>query len=57
MNAKYILVAVAVIFLAAALWRLSRDGSKLVSASRTWLKVALIFLVVSGWLWWTEFMR
>lgn len=54
MAARYILAALAVVFLAAALWRLARDGFKLAPSSRTWLMVALIFTAVSGWLWWTE---
>lgn len=54
MAAKYILCVLAVVFLVAALWRLARDGFKLVPASRTWLMVALIFAAVSAWLWWTQ---
>ncbi|SFM80996.1 hypothetical protein [Variovorax sp. OV329] len=53
MAAKYILAALALVFFAAALWRLARDGFKLASASRTWLVVALIFGAVSAWLWWS----
>ena len=53
MPPKYILPALAVAFLAAALWRLARDGFKLGPASRTWLLVALIFAAVSAWLWWS----
>ena len=53
MAAKYVLAALAVVFLAAALWRLARDGFKLAPSSRTWFLVALIFGAVSGWLWWT----
>lgn len=53
MAAKYILAALAAVFLAAALWRLARDGFKLAPASRTWLMVALIFFAVSGWLSWS----
>ena len=54
MAAKYILPALGAIFLAAALWRLARDGFKLAPSSRTWLLVALIFSAVSAWLWWTQ---
>lgn len=54
MTARYILAALAIVFLAAALWRLARDGFKLEPASRTWLMVAVIFTAVSAWLWWTE---
>ncbi|MBS0342349.1 MAG: hypothetical protein JSS56_17655 [Proteobacteria bacterium] len=57
MATKYILAALAAVFLAAALWRLSRDGFKLAPSSRSWLLVALIFASVSGWLWWTETQR
>lgn len=53
MAAKYILPALAALFLAAALWRLARDGFTLGPASRTWLLVAFIFTAVSGWLWWS----
>ena len=52
MAAKYILALLAVVFLAAALLRLSREGFRLRPASRTWLTVAVIFGAVSGWLWW-----
>lgn len=54
MAARYILAVLAAVFLAAALWRLSRDGFKLAPASRTWLMVALIFSAVSAWLWWND---
>jgi hypothetical protein len=54
MAAKYILAVLAAAFLAAALWRMSREGFKLSPASRTWLLVALIFGGVSGWLWWSS---
>ncbi|MBT2303332.1 hypothetical protein J7E70_23050 [Variovorax paradoxus] len=50
MAAKYILPLLAAAFLLAALWRLSRDGFKLGPASRTWLTIAVLFGVVSGWL-------
>ena len=52
MSAKYILSALAVIFLLAAFWRLMREGFRLAPASRAWLLVGLIFGAVSGWLWW-----
>ena len=57
MAALNILAALAGVFLAAALWRLARDGFKLTPSSRTWLLVALIFAAVSGWLWWTQAQR
>jgi D-alanyl-lipoteichoic acid acyltransferase DltB (MBOAT superfamily) len=50
MAAKYILPLLAAAFLLAALWRLSRDGFKFGPASRTWLTIAVLFGVVSGWL-------
>jgi hypothetical protein len=50
MAAKYILPLLAAAFLLAALWRLSRDGFKLGPASRTWLTIAVLFGMVSGWL-------
>ena len=53
MAAKYILPLLAIVFLLAALWRLSREGLKLGPASRTWLLIALFFGAASGWLWWT----
>lgn len=53
MAAKFILSALAIVFLFAALWRISRDGFKLGPASRTWFLIALIFGVVSTWLLWS----
>lgn len=53
MSTSLILFALAVVFLAAALWRLASDGFKLGHAARTWLLVALIFTAVAGWLWWS----
>jgi hypothetical protein len=53
MNAGLILAAGSVLFLVAALWRLSREGFKLGPAARTWLMIAAIFGAVSAWLWWT----
>jgi hypothetical protein len=50
MNAKYILAVVAVAFLAAALMRLSRGGGVSHPQTKTWLLIAVIFGVVSGWL-------
>jgi len=50
MNARYILTAVAIVFVIAAATRIARDGG-LTSQTRTWLLVAAIFLIVSGWLW------
>ena len=50
MAARYILAAVAVVFLAAALMRLSRGGGFAHPQTRTWLLVAIIFAAVSAWL-------
>jgi len=48
--AKYILAAAACAFLLAAAVRLARDGGRPHPQSRTWLIVAVIFAIVSGWL-------
>jgi hypothetical protein len=48
--AKYILVVLAVLFLAAALMRLSRGGGIWHPQTKTWLFVSIIFFAVSGWL-------
>jgi len=50
MAAKYILGALSVVFLAAALRRLTRDRGKLQPQSRAWLLIAAIFAAVSTWL-------
>jgi hypothetical protein len=50
--AKFILAVLAVAFLAAALLRLSRGGGISHPQTKTWLLIAVIFGVVSGWLWW-----
>gem|GEM_PF-620499 len=49
--AKYILTALAVLFLAAALLRRARDGGRIGPAARTWLIIAVFFGTVSAWLW------
>lgn len=49
MAAKYILALLSVVFLVAAARRSVRDG-QLNPQSRTWLLIAIIFTVVSGWL-------
>jgi len=49
MAAKYILALLSVLFLMAAARRLLRDG-RLQPQSRTWLLIAVIFGVVSTWL-------
>ena len=50
MAAKYVLAVVAVVFLVAALLRLSRGGGIRHPQTRTWLLVSIIFTVVSAWL-------
>ncbi len=51
MVAKHILTVLAGVFMLAALSRLAREGFKLTPGSRTWLVVAVIFGMVSSWLW------
>jgi hypothetical protein len=51
MAAQYILPVLSAIFLLAALIRLIRDSGRIGPASKTWLLVAVIFAVVSAWLW------
>jgi len=51
MAAKYILAALAAVFVLAALLRLVHDKGRIGPASGTWLIVAIIFAVVSAWLW------
>ena len=50
MAAKYILAALAAVFLILGLGRFMRDG-RIGPASRTWLIVAVVFGLVSAWLW------
>lgn len=47
--AQVILLALAVAFVCAATLRYRRDG-RIANATRTWLIVAAIFTLVSGWL-------
>jgi len=49
--ARYILAALAVVFVVSAVLRLLRDGGHLTTASKTWLLVGIIFAGVSFWLW------
>jgi hypothetical protein len=49
MPAAYILATVAIIFAAAAAARII-SGDEPTAQSRTWLLVAAIFAIVSGWL-------
>jgi uncharacterized membrane protein HdeD (DUF308 family) len=48
--AKYILALLSVVFLVAGARRIVRDTWKLHPQSRTWLLIAVIFAVVSSWL-------
>jgi hypothetical protein len=50
MAATYILAGLAVVFLAAALMRLSRGGGISHPQTKTWLLIAVIFTAVSAWL-------
>ena len=50
MAAKYILAALALAFLAAALVRLSRGGGMRHPQTKTWLTIAVVFAAVSAWL-------
>ena len=50
MAAKYILAALALAFLAAALMRLSRGGGMRHPQTKTWLIIAVVFAAVSAWL-------
>jgi hypothetical protein len=49
--AKHILAALAALFLVAAMTRMIRTRNSFDAATRTWLTVAVIFAVVSCWLW------
>lgn len=52
MAARYILGALALVFLVVALWRIRRDGPRPGPVARTWLLIATIFSAVSIWLGW-----
>jgi hypothetical protein len=49
-GAKYILAALAVAFLVAALMRIWRGGGISHPQTKTWLLVSIIFAAVSAWL-------
>jgi hypothetical protein len=49
-SAKFILAGLAIVFLSAALLRLSRGGGIRHPQTKTWLLVAVIFAAVSAWL-------
>ena len=50
MAARYILVALAAVFLAAAVMRLSRGRGISHPQTKTWLLIGVIFAAVSAWL-------
>jgi hypothetical protein len=50
MLAKYILSVVGAAFLVLALARIAKEGGRIGAASRTWLIVAIVFAMVSVWL-------
>ncbi len=52
MAARYILTALSVVFLSAALVRLGSGQRLSHPQTRTWLTVGLIFATVSAWLFW-----
>ena len=54
MNAKYILAALALVFLTAALWRRANDNRRIQSQTRTWLLMAAIFGGVSAYLFYSQ---
>jgi len=49
--AKYVLAALALVFLIAGVVRVARDSGSLHTQSKTWLLIAAIFGAVSAWLW------
>jgi hypothetical protein len=51
MAVKYILAALAAVFLSAAAYRLFIEHGHITPASRTWLLVGVMFSVISVWLW------
>jgi hypothetical protein len=54
MNAKWILIGIAAIFLVLACINVARNGGQVSIAARTWLLVALILGGVSGVLFFTQ---
>jgi hypothetical protein len=51
MAARYILGALAVLFLVLGLGRRSRDGGRVGPAARSWLLIALFFGAAAAWSW------
>ena len=54
MNAKWILIAIAAVFLTLAVINITRNAGPISIAARTWLLVALILGGVSGALFFTQ---
>ena len=53
MQARYILAALAVVFLVAAAARWARHAPRRIdAATRTWLLIAFIFTAIAAWLQW-----
>jgi hypothetical protein len=50
MLTKYILAGLSIAFIAMALARMTRGGTKAAPQSRTWLLIGVIFGLVSAWL-------
>jgi uncharacterized membrane protein HdeD (DUF308 family) len=50
MAAKYIIAALSVLFLVLGVTSIARAGGKPASQGRTWILIAVIFGVVSAWL-------
>jgi len=53
MNAAWILLALALVFGMAALWKRGRQG-RFDIAARVWLRVALVFAAIGLWLMWRQ---
>jgi hypothetical protein len=51
---KFILAALALVFLAAAARRRTRASPDTGGQARTWLLIGVIFAAVSAWLWYSE---
>jgi len=52
MTAKYILAALAAVFLAMTSWRWAKGHGMRDPATRTWLLIAFIFTAIAAWLQW-----
>lgn len=51
MSARWVIGALAILFLILAAARIVRDGGRVEPAARTWLLIALIFAAVTLWHW------